>query len=89
MRDLSCGGTRVFLEVEVRRVACSRCGKGKAFRIVVSDLVRHRPIWFGVHDRSEPSLEEFFDWLGEKQATQIRLAVMDIWKRFPSASSRA
>ena len=26
MRDLSCGDTRVYLEVEFRRVACGSCG---------------------------------------------------------------
>jgi len=29
VRDLSCGDTRVFLDLEVRRVDCSRCGKVK------------------------------------------------------------
>jgi transposase len=27
VRDLSCGDRRVFLEIEVRRVECVRCGK--------------------------------------------------------------
>ena len=27
VRDLSCGDTRIFLELEVRRVDCRRCGK--------------------------------------------------------------
>jgi transposase len=27
--------------------------KGHTYRIVVSDLIRRRPIWFGVTDRSE------------------------------------
>jgi len=29
VRDLSCGDTRIYLELEVRRVDCRRCGKGK------------------------------------------------------------
>src|SRR5436190_5534784 len=29
VRDLSCGDMRIFLEVEVRRVECRRCGKVK------------------------------------------------------------
>ena len=33
MRDLSCGDTRVYLDVEVRRVACQRCGKVKRERL--------------------------------------------------------
>ena len=40
--------------------------KGYTYRILVSDLIRHRPIWFGGEDRSEASMEQFYDWLGEK-----------------------
>ena len=29
VRDLSCGDTRIYLELEVRRVDCRRCGKVK------------------------------------------------------------
>jgi hypothetical protein len=29
VRDLSCGDTRIYLELEVRRIDCSRCGKVK------------------------------------------------------------
>jgi transposase len=160
VRDLSCGDTRVYLDLEVRRVACRSCGKvkrerldfladnplytkrfayyvgrrcvsatvrdvakelrldwhtvkeldkqymraqlaraarpgpkaigidevsirkGHTYRIVVSDLIRARPIWFGGVDRSEASMGQFYDWLGEKQAKGIRLAVMDMWKPF-------
>lgn len=56
--------------------------KGHTYRIVVSDLHRGRPIWFGGEDRSEASLHEFYDWLGEKKAKGVRLAVMDMWKPF-------
>lgn len=168
MRDLSCGDTRVYLEFEVRRVACRGCGrvkrerlefladnplytkrfafyvgrrcasatvkdvakelkldwhtvkelekqymreqlkragnpgpraigvdeisirKGHTYRIVVSDLVRGRPIWFGGEDRSEASMGQFYDWLGEKKAQRIDLAVMDMWKPFRNvAKARA
>jgi transposase len=34
--------------------------KGHSYRIVVSDLVRKRPIWFGGKDRSEESMDQFF-----------------------------
>src|SRR5690349_18379657 len=145
VRDLSCGDTRIFLELEVRRIDCRYCGKvkrerldfladnplytkrfayyvgrrcrsatikdvaaelkldwhtvkaldqqymeaqlkragtpgpgvigideiairkGHTYRIVVSDLVRGRPIWFGGKDRSEASMGEFYAWLGEKE----------------------
>ena len=160
MRDLSCGDTRVYLDLEIRRVACRCCGtvkrerldfladnplytkrfahyvgrrcasatiqavakelhldwhtvkeldkqymraqlaragtpgpraigideisirKGHTYRIVVSDLIRGRPVWFGGVDRSEASMAQFYDWLGEKKAKRIRLAVMDMWKPF-------
>jgi transposase len=42
--------------------------KGHAYRIVVSDLLRGRPIWFGGQDRSEASMDQFFAWLGPKSA---------------------
>ena len=165
MRDLSCGDTRIFLEVEVRRVECRRCGKvkqerldfladnpfytkrfayyvgqrcraapikdvakdlaldwhtvkaldkqymeaqlkrvgtpgpqvigvdeisirkGHDYRIVVSDLVRGRPIWFGGEDRSEASMSQFYAWLGKKKSSRIRLAVMDMWKPFRLATN--
>lgn len=164
IRDLSCGDTRVYLEYELRRVACRHCGKVKregldwladnplytkrfawyvgrrcanasikavaeelkldwhtvkelekqymraqlakagtpgpkaigideisirkrhTYRIVVSDLIRGRPIWFGGEDRSEVSMTQFYDWLGEKKTKRIRLAVMDMWKPFRKAT---
>jgi len=164
VRDLSCGDTRVYLEIEVRRVRCRSCHrvkrerldfladnpfytkrftwfvgrrcrastiqdvakelhldwhtvkaldkqymraqleragtpapkaigideisirKGHTYRIVVSDLIRGRPIWFGGADRSEASMKQFYDWLGEKKAHGIRLAVMDMWKPFRKAT---
>lgn len=165
MRDLSCGDTRIYLEIEVRRVFCRYCEKvkrerldfladnpfytkrfawyvgrrcrestvsgiarelnldwhtvkeldkqymtaqlaragtpapkaigideisirkGHTYRIVVSDLIRGRPIWFGGIDRSEDSMRQFYDWLGEKKAHGIRLAVMDMWKPFRNAAN--
>ena len=167
IRDLSCGDTRVFLEVEVRRVDCQRCGavkqeklpwladnpfytrrfafyvgrrchssairdvarelhldwktvkslemeymreqlrragtpaptvigideiairKGHTYRIVVSDLQRQRPIWFGGTDRSEQSMDGFFAWLGPRKCRKIRLAVMDMWTAFRTSTLKA
>ena len=40
--------------------------KGHTYRIVVSDLVRRRPIWFGGIDRSEKSMGAFYEWLGRE-----------------------
>jgi transposase len=56
--------------------------KGHECRIVVSDLEKHRSIWFGGADRSEASMDEFYRFLGEKPSKRIRLAVMDMWKPF-------
>jgi transposase len=91
----------VYLELEVRRVDCRHCGgvkreqldfdeistrKGHTYRIVVSDLIRGRPIRFGGEDRSEASLAQFYQWLGPRETKQIRLAVMDMWKAFEKAT---
>ena len=167
VRDLCCGGYRVLLELEVRRVVCPGCGgvkrerlaflsdnpryterfamdvgrrcsrasvrdvarelgldwdtvkdlekqymraqlaaagppapqvigvdeisvrKGHSYRIVVSDLLARRPIWFGGEDRSEASMAQFYDWLGPEKCRQIRLAVMDMWKPFRNATTAA
>jgi transposase len=164
---LSCGDKRVYLELEVRRVACRSCGKvkreklewladnpfyskrfsffvgrrcrastikdvakelhldwetvkelekqymreqlrrqgklrpkvigidevsirkGHTYRIVVSDLERHRPIWFGGRDRSETSMDEFYKELGPSVSKRIRLAVMDMWKPFRNSTLKA
>jgi transposase len=60
--------------------------KGHTYRIVVSDLVRRRPIWFGGEDRSEASMDLFFEWLGAAKTKGIRLAVMDMWKPFRNST---
>jgi len=166
VRDLACGGWRIYLDVEIRRVACVRCGlvkqerlpwlaetpgytkrfafavgrrcraaslrdvahefhldwktvkalemqymreqlrragtpaprvigidevslrKRHTYRIVVSDLARHRPIWFGGVDRSEASLALLYTWLGPRKSARVRLAVMDMWKAFRKATMR-
>jgi transposase len=61
-------------------------GKGHSYRIVVSDLKRGRPIWFGGTDRSEESMDQFFAWLGAKKCEKIRLAVMDMWQAFRTST---
>jgi transposase len=163
VRDLSCGDKRVFLDVEIRRIACTRCTsvktetlrwiaknpfytkrfsyyvgrrcreasiksladelrldwktvkelekeymaeqlrrapepkptvigvdeisirKGHTYRIIVSDLERCIPIWFGGQDRSEKSMALFYEWLGAARCKALRLAVMDMWKPFRTA----
>jgi len=60
--------------------------KGHRYRIVVSDLERRRPIWYGGEDRSEQSMDRFYQWLGGKKAKKIRLVVMDMWKAFEKST---
>jgi len=60
--------------------------KGHTHRIVVSDLQRHRPIWFCGQDRSEPSLDLFYQWLRAAKSARVRLAVMDMWKPFRNST---
>jgi transposase len=67
-------------EISIRR--------GHEYRVVVSDLEKHQPIWFGGKDRSEASLDEFYQFLGEKPARKVRLAVMDMWKAFRNSTTK-
>ena len=60
--------------------------KGPTYRIVVSDLIRKRLIWFGGEDRSEARMTQFYTALGPRKSAQIRLAVMDMWKLFRTAT---
>ena len=60
--------------------------KGHTYRIVVSDLVRRRPIWFGGVDRSEQSMDLFYQWLAEKKTAGLKLAVMDMWRAFETST---
>jgi len=62
--------------------------KGHTYRIVVSDLERGRPIWFGGTDRSEASLDRFFAELGAKKCGRIELALMDMWEAFRNSTTR-
>jgi transposase len=60
--------------------------KGYVFRIVVSDLERQQPLWFGGVDHSAESLAMFYEFLGPERSQGIRLAVMDMWKPFRKAT---
>ena len=63
--------------------------KRHTYRIVVSDLIRRRAVWFGGEDRSEASMNQFYAWLGESKSRRIRIAVMDMWKPFRKATEQA
>lgn len=67
-------------EISVRR--------GHEYRIVVSDLEKHKPIWFGGKDRTETSMDEFYQFIGDKASKNIRLAVMDMWKAFEKSTKK-
>jgi len=60
--------------------------KRHIYRIVVSDLERRRPIWFGGDGRSEADMDGFYAWLGPRKSAGIRLAVMDMWKPFRNST---
>jgi len=62
--------------------------KGHTYRIVVSDLIRERPIWFGGTDRSEASMDAFYKWLGPRKSQGIKIAVMDMWKPFLKSTKK-
>ena len=62
--------------------------KGHTYRIVVSDLERARPLWFGGTDRSEASMDQFFVDLGAQKSGRIELALMDMWKAFRNSTVR-
>jgi transposase len=76
-------GTPAPKVIGIDEIAVAR---GHKYRIVVSDLERGRPIWFGGQDRSEASLDEFFAWLGPEKCCKIRLAVMDMWRAFRNST---
>jgi len=48
--------------------------KGHTYRIMASDLIRSRPIWFGGQDRSTASMAQFYNWLGNNKAKRLRLS---------------
>ncbi|MBK9579095.1 MAG: ISL3 family transposase [Fibrobacteres bacterium] len=56
--------------------------KGHEYRIVVHDLGRRRPIWFGGDDRSTQSMDRFYEGLGIEVCGEIEIGVMDMWKAF-------
>jgi transposase len=62
--------------------------KGQEYRIVVSDLLRRRAIWFGGADPKEESMDLFYRELGSKKSRRIRVAVMDMWKAFRNSAAR-
>jgi len=62
--------------------------KGHSYRIVVSDLVARRAIWFGGTGRTEANMDLFYAFLGKQNSRKIKLAVMDMWKPFRVSTQR-
>lgn len=55
---------------------------------MVSDLKRGKPIWFGGCDRSEESMDQFYQWLGPKKSKKMELTVMDMWQAFEKSTRK-
>ena len=62
--------------------------KGHEYRIVVSDLDRGRPIWFGGKGRTTEDADLFFAALGPSKSGRIQIAAMDMWKAFRNSLAR-
>lgn len=60
--------------------------KGHEHRVVISDLISQRPIWFGGSGRKQTDLEQFFAAYGARRCQGIQVAVMDMWKPFRQAT---
>jgi transposase len=56
--------------------------KGHHYRVVVSDLERRRPIWFGGKGKSKKDLDLFFLENGEKRNGKIKIVAMDMSQAF-------
>lgn len=92
------GLEKQYMREQLRRVGAARpkvigidevsVRKGHNYRIVVSDLEKRMPIWFGGEDRSEQSMDEFYYFLGLQACKNIRLAVMDMWKAFEKSAKK-
>jgi transposase len=90
---------KLYMQEHLDRIGCSApevigidelsIGPRHTYRIVVSDLLRRRAIWFGGTDRSEGSMDAFYSWLGPEKSRRIRLAVMDMWKPFRTSTLKA
>lgn len=59
--------------------------KGHYYRVVVSDLERRRPIWFGGKGKSKKDLDAFFLENGEKRNREILLVAMDMSQAFQAS----
>jgi transposase len=77
-RDLSCGDTRTYLELEVRRVGCRRCGTVKREWL---DLLADNPLYT---ETPSALLTLSADAAGERQSRRWRTN----WRRTGTRSRR-
>jgi hypothetical protein len=68
--QLARAGTPGPLAIGIDEIAIC---KGHTYRIVVSDLPRRRPIWFGGEDRSEASMAQSTPGLARRRAPVFAL----------------
>lgn len=58
-------------------------GHGHSYRVIVHDLERRRPIWFGdERGRTQEVIDTYYQGLPEPVRQKIDLAVMDMWKPY-------
>ena len=58
-------------------------GQGHSYRVVVHDLERRRPIWFGdERGRTQEVIDSYYQGIPEVDRQKIDLAVMDMWKPY-------
>lgn len=62
--------------------------KGHDYRVIVSDLDLHRPIWVGGKGRKEADFDLFFAMLGKEKSACIELAAMDMWRPFRNSLAK-
>lgn len=76
--------------IEPKRIGVDEISvkKGHEYRIVISDLDRGVPIWFGGKDRSEESMNGFYRDLGPEKSGRIIMALMDMWKAFEKSTQK-
>jgi len=67
-------------EISVRR--------GHKYNVIVSDIEKRIPIWFGGEDRSEKSIAEFYADLGKNRCRKLNIAAMDMWPAFETATKK-
>lgn len=60
--------------------------KGHYYRVVVSDLERRRPIWFGGKGKSKKDLDCFFLGNGKTRNAKIDLIAMDMGQAFQQSA---